>query len=612
MRKQILLLFISIFLLSLCFAETSASQEQLVAKSDTSNMYSLCVNNYAGNNVTEECSNIISEARTISEILNFVYVDNVDDSEYLSCVKSKITEGSLNYVTIRDKCYETIMQKNKLKQLFSVFKVNCFYDVNSELNENGKYDLRVTCKSIIPSLCFNNSVDLIKDLNTNSYILQPIIKQDSDVCYDLARIKLYQKEFEIDKRDAFINIQPYVIKNGLDEQLPLESLFTHNSLISNIPKMQDVDRSYYSCLVNYYLHNNYDNSGLTMNNNKISDSEVIDLCKTKVTYAYSIYLDDIIKNKLLEKQKMQSALTDFLSQPDLSEMQTFFDGVLESYDKYRLIDTKLINSKGHLPLNLPLDILINRLNNVIEGKDQSFKKEKISEFKVTLINDIKDKIEVRRKSNLPQVIDFFNKEISGLESEDMKTIFKSLKLEVVLDLVETEKVLDFTDVNFVIGVGGVTISDLSFVPDKPIVVIGDENYIFNLNNDSVQFSTLSSDILINTNISMSLKNNQLYVNDKNILVLTDFSDSELPGIINEVNLVKDEDLFLVYVAEKHLKGYFLGLFKVDEQVIEKYNAQTGVLFDVEKPWWDFLIVYPKSIKEGVQNTIVDFNIDLNN
>jgi len=593
MRIFALLLFFTV-LFSCAFADTLSVE----ATSNLSTNYSFCVNSYSeSGSASDECMNFVDNAKDVSKILNIIYVDDIDDYEYLTCVRNEIDSGALNYVTIRDNCYRSIMQKNKLKQVLSLFKVNCQYDFNSSVDKNGVYDLTVSCKSILPSLCYKTDVDLVKK-GIDSYELQPIISQSTNNCFDLAKIDLIEKKFELNKRETVLTIVPYVLQDKDGNTLPIESVFEQDSIVGNLQNMQDIEKTYYGCLINYNLHYNYNSENLFLDNRTLTNAELIDTCRTKVTYAYSVYLDSVSKERAELKQKMQSSFNEFLMQNNLDEMSTFLESILRTYEDYKKVNAKLTTSENSLPLNLTLDTLIKRLETSIAGKEPVERKEKISEFKVTLLNDLRDKIEVTRKNNLPKVIAFFNDEIATLQTDEMKAIFSSLKLEIILDLISDKNVLDLTDVDFVLTPGGVKLGDLSFVPDKEIVVHSDHNYRFNLSGGEIIFS--EDEIYdINTNLPLTVLGNRLYVSDKNIIVLTELERKELPGVVKGVVLIKDKDGFLVYGVDRVLNGYFLGLFGVSENVVEKYNAESGVLFEIKKPWWDFLIVYPKSLKQSV-------------
>lgn len=598
MRFISVILFLFIFI-SVVFG---ALAENVSAKSDISNLYNLCVNNYSeDNSALDDCIAFVDNARKVSQILNIIYVDDVDDEEYVTCLKKQINAGGLNYTTVRDNCYNSIMQTNKLKQLLSLFRVNCQYDFNSEVNVSGKYDLDVSCKSILPSICFNTDVELVKQ-NDDQYELSPIVKKQNDGCVDLARIQINEKKFELAKNDILLTLKPYTIVDENKNILELESLIDNKGIARSIPDMQDIEKTYYGCLTNYYLHYDYNSSHIFLENRIISDENIIDICKTKVTYAYSIYLDAISNERKTIKQQMQSKFNEFILQSDLSEMSSFLESILTMYQSYEKTQSKLSNKSGRLPLNLSLDKLIERLSLAIANKQDSEKKEKISEFKVTLLNDLKDQIEVQRKNNLPQIIEFFNKEITVLQNEEMKSIFSTLKLNIVLDFVESESVLDLSDVDFVLTPGGIKIGDLSFVPQKQIFIDGNKNYNFRLENGYIVFSQNSA-YEISTDLPLTFKSNNIFIDDKNIVILTELSRKDLPGSVKNIILFKDDSGFLIYGVERVLNGYFLGLFKINENVSEKYNAETGVLFDVKKPWWDFLIVYSKSIKQGVTNAI---------
>jgi|GEM_PF-4756273 len=592
--KKLILLFLILSAVGFVFA----GQTALEASKTLNSSYDTCVNQYSGSDVSEGCKTFVDSAKNVSEILNTMYISEIDDDAFAECVKESVSAGSLNYLAIRDSCYNQVSQKNKLKTIVSLFKVNCMYDYNHIANADEKYDLIVSCKSILPSICFSPDVTLTHNTDTNVYNIVPIVRKSSVACYDLARIELTQKTFELPLDGLSVTIDSYKIHDQNDAEIPFENVLEYASL-GKVPELHDIEKTYYDCLTNYYLHYKFSNGSIFLENGKIvTDSEMYENCKTRVTYGYAVYLDDITSNKKVLKDEMKSLFNDFLITSDLQGMQSFFDSILSKYDVYLAEVDKLTKSVGHLALNFDTGILIERLKSAIEDKSGDTKKEIIAAFKVTLLNDIEDKIEIRHKKNIPQLISFFDQETADISDMELQKIFLSLEKDIIVDMVDSESVLNMTDVDFTLTPGSLKIGNITIIPTKPMTIAGDVNLRFESGERNLVFS-INNAFDISTSLPLSIKSNSLYISDKNIFLLSSIEKSGLPGKINKVQLLEDSDGFLVYVVEKQLDGYFLGLFKVQELVIESYNSLKGNLFNVDKPWWDFLIVYSKSVQEQV-------------
>ncbi len=577
---------IVVFLIS---SVSSLQTNSVSAKEDFDSLYDVCINNYSNSSQADNCKELLDKSRIVNELMSNIYLDQIDDYKYLACVRSEINSGNLNYIGIRDICYNNLIESNKLKKVLSLFNMNCFYQ---KKDQNGFY-LDVTCKSTMPSICYDTDLELTK--GNNSYIINPYIVKKFDSCLDLSKISVKKKTFSIDSIQSDIKMNTFKIVDNNNSEIEPKELF-ENSYTRTSNPLSSIEKAYYSCLVNYNLHYLFDyGGGIAISKTKtLTDSNLIDTCKDKITYAYSVYLDKTFSDRQMTKEKIQSKFKNFLIFSDVSDIDNFFDQVISDYNYYKSLNNKLESSSGQITYNFDLGVLFDRLSKSLNGRTQDQRQEIISGFNNTLIRDMDDKIQIRRIRDLESVIAFFKDQKANINDNNLNGLIDSIRDDIIFSLIQDKNGFDLSKVDFTITSGSITFDQVSIPLKQGFKISLDNNLNIVNNKDYLEFYKNGS-IKISTSLPISYSDSNITVKNKVLSILNlDQNSLENKNVV-KINLIEDQDGFLVYVVSEKVYGYFLGLFRVSQDVVKKYNAENGILFSSDLPWWNVLVLFKSSI-----------------
>ncbi len=106
-----------------------------------------------------------------------------------------------------------------------------------------------------------------------------------------------------------------------------------------------------------------------------------------------------------------------------------------------------------------------------------------------------------------------------------------------------------------------------------------------------QTNCQEKNITIKTKEEIKVKDNKIYVNDKEIKVMPDSASEkaiETLGLKKEIVIELKDTGKLIYEISGKKEVKILFLFKTEMNIKTEINSETGFIEKTEKPWWNFI------------------------
>ena len=553
---------------------------------DNSNLYSVC-NQF---NSEQKCSEYINFTDKVSQIIDLGYTKDLDLDKFVNCVDSEKLKSNFDYKYVRSDCYNNILNKSAIS-----FKANCFYDLN------GIY-LNVKCKGIFPSEDYSFDVTLGTDANKN-VLIQPKIVLNSDFQLDRTKFDLITKQFDL----LSLNISPnsdfgvspltMEVKNNPGSL----SLLLNNNL-SNANSMDPLYRSYLDCITIKVLlasdkGNNFalKKSGYTF---LYDSTQLINSCRDDIAYSFAIDLTQYDSKRKTFFEMLDVILKNYLSDSnfDVDNMSLYLSSIAEEYQKFASIEKKFDQKTDIvLKLNLDADFFLQTIQKAIKGLSDEEKKTVLFNAGPTILKNKEDSLNLKRKTKLFAIIDFFNKDKDNITDDSLKQIYSDVEYNLIKKHLEDSNTVDLTYVDAKLSSQGISLDGFNFDYNTLLYLNykDDENNIISIVNDENGLTLESKDYKINTVLSLELMDNSILVSNKEIVLI---DKSVLETIYRGKAEIKSLDLIIedslpVYLVKKEISGKLLGIINITEKIESKYYATTGIIYKTQKHWWDFLVLY---------------------
>ncbi len=554
--------------------------------------YQFCLDN---GNSKADCESFVNSASQVAGIIDSAYLGDFSVSDYVACVKEEKAKYELDYSVIQSVCFDSVMQKNTLEKKASLFKVNCF----SDLDANSKM-LDVKCKTISPSTNYSLNVSLETD--ANKLLVKPVLQYKSGLG---SGTKINESGFVFDLNKTELPLGFKYIEDEI--KLELVSLVNadSNQSIVNIldPSFYSVQKikpnqmysSFLDCMTIKILFSKEQSAGkyVLKKSGIIFDTDenkMVTACKDDVTYAFAKDLDSYDSDKKMFSDILQQLLANYLndSKFDAKADSVLLSQILSAYKTQEALEKTIAGKKGSAKLGLDEDYFLSFLDSVLSSV-KGLEKEKVLEGAGnTLLKNREDLAKLRKKDSVLGMLKFFEEDVSK-GGESLQKIFEDIEFNLLKNIFEKSDSVDLTDVTAEISPNSIKVKQFVFDFVKPLVVWKDSQII----PAGGKTVLVLPDYNINTGLTLTLLNNTIYVGAQAVKFLDytkikKFYDSE--AVITDVELVKDDET-LAFVVKKEVLGKLFGFISTKEIIVEKYYSETSILYGSEKPWWDFLIVY---------------------
>jgi len=547
--------------------------------------YNFCTS--ISNNTLNICSDFTSNADKVSQIVDLYSAKDLNLLDYVTCVDSEKSKQNFDYRSIRNMCYQTYSLKGQAS-----FKTKCFSDVNNNV-------LTVQCKGIMPTSDYEWDVLLNQDFNTKVIKVEPKIILSKEFSLGETKFSLFSKQFNLSPlgigySDSNIEILPLSIEVK-DVQDPLDAIFRNKQ--TKTIALDQLQRADLDCITikillsesklgKYYVKK----SGYSV---LLSADQIISSCEDDVSYTFAIDLTQYETKKKLFLDMLDLLINNYLNDNNFSalNMNSQLNGMIKEYDKFSSSEKDIQNKKDVvLKLSLDIDPFLNLLQKSTQKLSNEEKKNVLASAGPTILKNKEDSISIRRKNTVSAILDFFEKDKNSITDSSIMEIYYDIEYSLLKKHYEDVNLLNLTDVSCILSSSSIKIDSFAFDFIKPAYVEADKNFLIESDGNVTRIVFL--DYNIQTPLSLSLKNNKIFVSNKEIVFLNADTFKKIsPNMqIMKVELVL-EDEFPVYVVKGEVFGKLLGLFKIKELIESKYFATTGILSDVTKPWWDFLVVY---------------------
>lgn len=579
MFKFSFVLIAGILLLSVVFGAHTYSSE-----------YDTCL--YLGNS-EQGCSKFISTSQNIAKILNLSYAKVQDLTSYVSCIDNEKQKSNFDYKSIKNICYTA--QNDKAQ---SSFKSRCFYDLDSNFT-----NLQVKCKGVFPSEDY--SWDLVLQTDANKTVLiEPKIILDPDFTINGTKLGLFVKDINLAENNLVLNsnskisILPLAVEVR-DSLGSLKSLF--DVQVSN-NTMDPIYRSYLDCITIHILMAEPKNGGYLLKRSGypmvLDTNQIFGTCKDLVTYAYAIDLSTYDEKKNMFLNMLNVLIDNYLNDSNLSLNITssYFDNIESEYRKYSSFESQINNNKDvTLKLSLDADYFLAKLQNATKGLSEDERKTILASAGPTLLKNKEDTLSVRRKTKLSSILDYFTQDQVNITDKELKKIYFDIEYSLIKNHFEDSDFIDLTDVSAKLSAHSIALDQFSFDFVKPMQFdyLGNKDYLVLLTKNENVIAMQLPDYNLNTALALGLENNSIFVGNKEITfldanVLKSISSGNIE--ITGVDLELDADT-PIFVVHQQVLGKLLGIINIKELVESKYFATNGILSDISKPWWDFLVIY---------------------
>jgi len=568
--RKIIFLITFVFLIAFNFASSDYSLDK-----------AYCVDL---GNTDAQCTNYINNATTISNILDLEYSKNQDLDSFMACIDKQKEKLNFDYREVRSICYNPV-------QKTTTFKAKCFYDLkNSYLN--------VRCKGVFPS--DNYIWDISLDYDVNGLTINPKLILDPDFTITGTKLALYDTTIDLDEKN--IPITNHIIMSPLsvevkDPSLSLENLFVSNDLPS--ASLDSISRAYLDCIAikTILSEKKYDKYILKKSGYSflLGPNQIQESCKDNVAYAFAMDLSKYEAKKAMFFDILDVLIDNYLNDSNFSvdAMQTHFDALFEEHQKFSYFEQENIkNSDASLKLALDTDRFLGYLQNATKDLDAEEKKQVFASVGTTLLKNNEDALSIRRKNKLSLILDFFDIEISKINDDSLKQIYSDVQLALIRSYFDSSDIVDFSGVEGKISPHSIALEKFNLDFSKPLYINNEDlNRDYTLIPDQDLIVIDFKDYKVYSNLPLTISENSIILGQKK-LALLDFNqlkqfDNE---IISSIDLTLDGE-FPIYSVKTELFGHLLGIIKIKELIVRNYFATTGILSDVDKPWWDFLVFY---------------------
>ncbi len=448
--------------------------------------------------------------------------------------------------------------------------------------------MNVNCKGLYPTKDFNQNIELIQEKNVLQ--IKPVVLLNSN--YSLSK-----PEF------VFTKLQFNLLERGFNtfdtvNILPLSIEIKDSSDVSflNTPsfstELDDIYKSYLDCLTIKTL---FSKPGIDTYMIKKSGYEFIftkeQLIKSCVDDLRFSFIVDF-ENYDLKKNEFRTYLTNTLDialkeQKDYSTktMNLYFEEILDEYSNYLLSINKYKNEENVLKLSLDPDYLFEHLLKITKNMSNNDKMIILESASSTILKNKEDVISIRRKDNVNSILNFFDSDIKNINDNEIKVLYNNIEEIILKNYFKTNSIANVCDVNFVLTPKSISLNNFSFDFTNTLKYCLTNSEILLDSNDNKIFIT-TSDYNYNTSLTLDFKD-KIYVSGKEINLL----DSKIvqKKDYKEISLIYD--VVPIYVLTKERSGKLLGIINITEIITEKYNASNSSLYNTEKPWWDFLVIY---------------------
>ncbi len=554
--------------------------------------YSACLQS----NTEQNCTNYFSLAKNVAHIIDLTYTKDQNILVFVDCIKNEKLKDNFDYRNARTICYN-----NQIKNTSASFKANCFYDLNG--NDLNGASLTVKCKGIFPSNDYSWDISLGKDLN-NNVLIQPKLILNSDFALNGTSFDLFVKSFDLPSLNIPQNSNFSILPLSLDVNNSSKQLdILLSNLISNNNTMDQLYRSYLDCITMKVLLSDIkgDNFNLKKSgyNFTYTPEKLITSCKDDIAYTFAIDFEQYDSKKINFFDMTDLLLKNYLSDSNFEydNMKTYLNDLVTEYSRFAETEKSIDQMKDVvLKLSLDTDYFLLNLQKVTKSLNEDDKKNVLSSAGPTLLRNKEDTLDVRRRTKLSLILDFFNNDQNTIIDDSIKTIYSDIAYSLIKKHFEDNNVIDLTNVNGTITPQGISLDKYIFDFGSKQLTLdykGDSNNVFTIIKDINGIIIDVNDYKINTLLSITLENNALSVSNKEIAIIDKNKITEIYRGVSEIKQVDllIEDTLPVYVIQKEISGKLLGIIKIKEKIKAKYYATTGILYNTEKPWWDFLVVY---------------------
>jgi len=554
--------------------------------------YSACLS--LGNSELD-CTNFITNSQSISKILDLSYAKVQDLNSYVSCVESEKQKSNFDYRSIKNICYST--QNDKSQSSFN--KNRCFYDFDSNSNK-----LKVKCKGIFPSSDYVWDVVLQTDSN-QKLLIEPKIILNPDFAITSTKLGLFVKDINLAEAgfnsitSSKISILPLSVEVK-DIGMPLKSLFETSKVAPT--NMDPIYRSYLDCITIHVLMSKQKTDYYLVKRSGTSypqtRDQIYSTCRDTVSYAFAEPLESFDNKRNMFLDMLNVLVNNYFGDSDFSVagMQSYFDNIDLEYKKYSSFESQISNDKDvPIKLSLDSDYFLADLQNATKNLSDEDRKTILASAGPTLLKNKEDILSIRHKTKLSNILDYFNADQINITDSDLKKIYFDIEYSLIKNHIDSSEIVDLTDVSAKLSSHSIALGQFSFDFTKPMTFDynGNKDYSVLLTKNENLISMKFPDYNLNTALALGFENNLVYVGNKKVT----FLDANVLGNISSGNVeINSVDLELdadtpVFVVHQQVSGKLLGIIKIKELFESRYFAATGILSDVSKPWWDFLVIY---------------------
>jgi len=540
-------------------------------------------------NSSQDCSNYITFSNQAANEINHISNDQLNILGYIDCVNSEKQKANFNYANIRDICYTSQIKTTPVS-----FRSNCFYDYNYP-------EMTVSCKGLFPTKDYNWDVSINTDTNKNIFLV-PKLKLKKDFTLGHLNFSLFVKKFDMPSLN--LNVSDNIIIKSLsleseDSNSSNGLLFPNKQTTSNIDLLM---QSYLDCItINILMAKQKGSEYIAKKSGYEFSYDVNNLetrCQDNVSYAFGVNLQQYVSKKSSFVDLINILTKNYLDDWNFSanKLNKDLNDILNESDKYEKFekDHKKIHNNS-VKLGLDADYLLSNLEAATKDLKPDEKEAILQSAGPTLLKSKEDLLSLRRKTKLFSIIDFFDSDKNNITEPSLKELYSDIEYNLIKQRFNDLNKVDVTNVNAVISQKSINLSDFSFDFSKPLVLDynSDKNNSILFKSDANNLIISLKDYNIITPLSLNVKNNLIYFGNKAIKLLDLNSLENIfrgKAKIDSVELIT-QDSYPIYVVRKEISGRLLGIIQIKEIIINKYYANTGILLDTSKPWWDFLVVY---------------------
>jgi len=554
---------------------------------DNSNLISVC-NQFNSEPKCLEYSNLTTK---VSQVIDLGYTKDQNLEQFVKCIDSEKLKGNFDYKDARTECYNTNLSKTAVS-----FRANCFYDING-------FKLNVKCKGIFPNEDYSFDVVLVTDANKN-VLIQPKLVLNQDFTVGQTKFDLFFKQFDLLSTNIPVNSNFIVSPLSLEVKESIGNLSAiYSPKVKNTTNSMDsIYRSYLDCItIKVLLASDRGNdfalkkSGYTF---LFDSTQLINSCRDDIAYSFAIDLTQYDSKRSTFFEMLDLLLKNYLSDSnfDVDSMDDDLTGVVNEYLKFSSIEKKFDQkTDAILKLNLDTDFFLQNIQKTIKNMSDDDKETVLFNASSTIIKNKEDLLNIKRKTRLFAIIDFFNKDKNTITDNSLREIYSDVEYNLLKKHFEDSNIVDLTYVDAKLSSQGITVDGYNLDYNIPLVLNykDDENNQIFLLKDANGLTIDLNSYLINTILSLDISNNSFIVSNKEIKLIDVNTLQYIPrgkAKINTVDLLIEGSL-PIYLVKKEISGKLLGIINIKERIESKYYATTGIIYDTQKPWWDFLAVY---------------------